>query len=140
MFGWEFPPMSSGGLGTACYGLTKSLSRKGIEITFVLPYSGDFDADFLKLIPAGNIKIKKVATLLQPYMTSNEYKKSLAKSQIPGIYGSTLFDEVHRYTLAAEKIAEDAVSKIHGPVFHRRDIGTAALIEKRVEMMRELRG
>mgnify|MGYP001597285185 FL=1 len=107
MFGWEFPPMSSGGLGTACYGLTKSLSRKGVEITFVLPYSGDFDADFLKLIPAGNIKIKKVATLLQPYMTSNEYKKSLAKSQIPGIYGSTLFDEVHRYTLAAEKIAED---------------------------------
>ena len=38
MFGWEFPPLSSGGLGTACYGLTKSLSKKGVEITFVLPY------------------------------------------------------------------------------------------------------
>ena len=107
MFGWEFPPLSSGGLGTACYGLTKSLSRKGIEVTFVLPYSGGFDVDFLKLIPAGNIKIKKIAALLRPYMTSQEYKKSLGGKPMPGIYGSTLFDEVHRYTLAAEKIAED---------------------------------
>ncbi len=33
MFGWEFPPHISGGLGTACYGLTKSLSEsKDAEI------------------------------------------------------------------------------------------------------------
>ncbi|KKT36370.1 MAG: glycosyl transferase group 1, partial [Parcubacteria group bacterium GW2011_GWC1_44_26] len=23
MFGWEFPPHNSGGLGTACFGLTR---------------------------------------------------------------------------------------------------------------------
>ncbi|MFA6918328.1 MAG: phosphoribosylamine--glycine ligase [Candidatus Gracilibacteria bacterium] len=43
-------------------------------------------------------------------------------------------------TLAeAEKLAESAVGAVKGPVFYRKDIGTAALIEKRVEMMRELR-
>ena len=107
MFGWEFPPLSSGGLGTACYGLTKSLSKKGVEITFVLPYSSDIDADFLKLIPAGNVKIRKIASVLQPYMSSQEYKKSLGKKSSPKMYGSSLFDEVYRYTLAAEKIAEE---------------------------------
>ena len=37
MLGWEFPPYISGGLGTACYGLTKALSEQGTEIAFVLP-------------------------------------------------------------------------------------------------------
>ena len=37
MLGWEFPPFISGGLGTACYGLTKAMSRLGTEIFFVLP-------------------------------------------------------------------------------------------------------
>jgi glycosyltransferase involved in cell wall biosynthesis len=37
MLGWEFPPFISGGLGTACYGLTKALSEQGTEIAFVLP-------------------------------------------------------------------------------------------------------
>lgn len=37
MLGWEFPPFIAGGLGTACYGLTKALDRLGHEILFVLP-------------------------------------------------------------------------------------------------------
>src|SRR3954468_3747641 len=37
MLGWEFPPFISGGLGTACYGLTKALSGIGADIMFVLP-------------------------------------------------------------------------------------------------------
>src|SRR6187402_3789649 len=37
MLGWEFPPFISGGLGTACYGLTKSMSGIGVDIMFVLP-------------------------------------------------------------------------------------------------------
>ena len=108
MFGWEFPPMSSGGLGTACYGLTKSLSKKGVDITFVVPYSAEGnDTDFLKLLPAASIKIRKIKSILQPYMSSMEYKSSLGKKPSPKIYGTGLFDEVHRYTLAAEKIAEE---------------------------------
>ncbi|MBN1795093.1 MAG: glycosyltransferase family 4 protein [Sedimentisphaerales bacterium] len=37
MLGWEFPPFISGGLGTACYGLTKAMDKLGIKVTFVLP-------------------------------------------------------------------------------------------------------
>ncbi|MCC6322547.1 MAG: glycosyltransferase [Phycisphaerales bacterium] len=37
MLGWEFPPFIAGGLGTACYGLTKALDRLGHEVIFVLP-------------------------------------------------------------------------------------------------------
>lgn len=37
MLGWEFPPFISGGLGTACFGLTKGLDRQGVEVLFVLP-------------------------------------------------------------------------------------------------------
>ncbi|HEX8039694.1 MAG TPA: glycosyltransferase family 4 protein [Chryseosolibacter sp.] len=36
-FGWEFPPHITGGLGTACYGLTKSLMKQGTDILFVVP-------------------------------------------------------------------------------------------------------
>jgi glycosyltransferase involved in cell wall biosynthesis len=37
MLGWEFPPFISGGLGTACYGLTKAMSGIGTDVMFVLP-------------------------------------------------------------------------------------------------------
>jgi glycosyltransferase involved in cell wall biosynthesis len=37
MLGWEFPPFITGGLGTACYGLTRAMSARGTEIAFVLP-------------------------------------------------------------------------------------------------------
>ena len=40
MLGWEFPPFISGGLGTACYGLTKAMSGIGTDIMFVLPAPG----------------------------------------------------------------------------------------------------
>jgi glycogen(starch) synthase len=39
MFGWEFPPFVSGGLGTACFGMTRALTDLGHEIRFcAAPY------------------------------------------------------------------------------------------------------
>ena len=37
MLGWEFPPFITGGLGTACHGLTKAMAAMGADVTFVLP-------------------------------------------------------------------------------------------------------
>jgi hypothetical protein len=37
MFGWEFPPHISGGLGTACHGLTEALGNEDLEVQFVVP-------------------------------------------------------------------------------------------------------
>lgn len=39
----------------------------------------------------------------------------------------------------AERMAEKAIQQIHGPVFHREDIGTSALIQQRIDMMQRLR-
>jgi glycosyltransferase involved in cell wall biosynthesis len=39
MLGWEFPPYISGGLGTACFGLTKGLDEVGVDVAFVLPHA-----------------------------------------------------------------------------------------------------
>lgn len=48
MLGWELPPHNSGGLGVACYHLSKALSMKGAEIDFVVPYSASHDdIDFM---------------------------------------------------------------------------------------------
>ena len=35
----------------------------------------------------------------------------------------------------AEEIAEKEVSKIKGPLFHRKDIGTTELIQKKINNM-----
>ncbi|MBI2634593.1 phosphoribosylamine--glycine ligase [Candidatus Peregrinibacteria bacterium] len=40
----------------------------------------------------------------------------------------------------AEKLAQSAVEKVQGPVFYRKDIGTKALIDERIKMMKEIRG
>lgn len=106
MFGWEFPPYSSGGLGTACYGLTKGLSRKGVKVLFVIPHSGSEDAEFVRLIPAGNVKVKRIRSIIQPYLTSNEYSSELTRRK-NRIYGSNLFEEVDRYAEIAKKIAQE---------------------------------
>ena len=39
----------------------------------------------------------------------------------------------------AEKKAEEGISQVAGNVFHRKDIGTAALIQKRIENMKKVR-
>ena len=58
MFGWEFPPHIAGGLGTACYGLTKGLAQNGVGVTFVMPKAiGDEDKSFLKIISADDVVI-----------------------------------------------------------------------------------
>jgi glycogen synthase len=58
MFGWEFPPHISGGLGTACYGLTHSLGKEEVDVLFVVPkLHGDEPIERVRLINASNIKV-----------------------------------------------------------------------------------
>lgn len=37
MFGWEFPPYISGGLGSACEGMVRALTGRGTQVIFVVP-------------------------------------------------------------------------------------------------------
>ena len=55
MFGWEFPPHIAGGLGTACYGMTRGLARNGVEVVFVMPRAyGDEDQRFVRVVNASD--------------------------------------------------------------------------------------
>jgi len=59
MFGWEFPPHISGGLGTASYGLTKGMATlDDLEVIFVVPKVwGDEDQSVVRLIGANKIPV-----------------------------------------------------------------------------------
>ncbi|WP_297085564.1 glycosyltransferase family 4 protein [uncultured Draconibacterium sp.] len=75
MFGWEFPPHISGGLGTACYGLTKGMSElNDVDVTFVVPKAfGDEDQTRIKLIGANNIPVTQQTVSFNSTSNAIEY-------------------------------------------------------------------
>jgi len=90
MFGWEFPPHITGGLGTACFGLTKGLVNLGAEVIFVVPKAfGDESHPGFRLVNAsdiemnftevrhqeiwGRIKYMEIGSNLIPYVGPEEY-------------------------------------------------------------------
>lgn len=113
MFGWEFPPHNSGGLGTACLGLTKALAKQDVDVTFVLPQRIDLKNDHAKFVFAdegkdkARVKFRKIDSIIQPYLTSDGYLKELDKVTRKTIYGARLIDEVRRYAIEARVIAEE---------------------------------
>lgn len=105
MFGWEFPPHNSGGLGVACQGLSRALSETGVEVIFVLPKKVSTDESF-RFVFADNvfITVRTVDALLTPYVTSEQYG-SVVRQMGSTIYGNNLFEEVMRYAMRAKDIA-----------------------------------
>lgn len=60
MLGWEFPPIISGGLGIACYGIAKSVSQKA-DLTLILPRTDEnFNMPGVELIGLGNIELEDI--------------------------------------------------------------------------------
>lgn len=104
MFGWEFPPFNSGGLGVACLGLTKALSALGSDILFVMPKKFDIRVPWTQLIFAEDLeaKVRAFDSTLTPYITSKGYRAADGES---GIYGHDLFSEVARYARFGAHIA-----------------------------------
>ena len=97
MFGWEFPPHIAGGLGTACYGLTKGLANHDIQILFVMPKAaGDEDQSAVRIINASdvemlehipgqnirweNVNFMEISSNLVPYMTPDVFEKAVQES------------------------------------------------------------
>jgi glycosyltransferase involved in cell wall biosynthesis len=107
MLGWEYPPHISGGLGTACEGLTTALAPLGVEIEFVVPHLyGSERAPHMHLVspetragggrgaastPARALSVTSaeaagppglhttaIPALLSPYLSPEEYKSFAA--------------------------------------------------------------
>jgi glycogen(starch) synthase len=71
MLGWELPPHNSGGLGIACYQLCKALSKKPLDIEFILPYQADHGIDFMDITAAYP---QGVASVLRSGIAYDSYK------------------------------------------------------------------
>lgn len=106
MFGWEFPPFNSGGLGVACQGLSRSLAERGFEVLFVMPKQLDISTPFARMIFAEKDGVETIHfnSALSPYLSKSSYIRARGKSEI---YGPDLFAEVERYRAAAAQIARD---------------------------------
>lgn len=109
MFGWEFPPHNSGGLGTACLGLTKALARAGVNITFVLPKTVGVNPDFMNILFADtkNVRFRGIETILSAYMTPKSYTTALRYAKRRRGLANTLIEEVYRYGVEARRIARE---------------------------------
>ncbi len=60
MLGWEFPPHISGGLGTACFGLTQGLGRIGVDVLFVVPRAwGDEDRRAARILGCNHVSFRE---------------------------------------------------------------------------------
>lgn len=74
MFGWEFPPHITGGLGTACYGLAKGLLKQNVEVVFVVPKAyGDEDNSVARIVNASDIEIDYRNKIYQTYWKNLTY-------------------------------------------------------------------
>src|SRR5665213_1709057 len=105
MFGWEFPPHHSGGLGVACKGLTRAMAARGIEIVFVMPKKLDVGAPWARFVFADTgFSARAVNSTLKPYVSGQGYSRAEHDSSI---YGSSLLDEVRRYALLGGAIAQE---------------------------------
>ena len=146
MLGWEFPPFISGGLGTACYGLTKAMDKLGIEVTFVLPTMVDTDyTTHVRLLtpacrrPAGgskssalkNVTFCAIKSPLQAYTTADVYQQRMEEmlwqkqktlsptTRFQGAmdYSGNMYEEVRRYAVVAAELA----AAEHFDVVHAHD-------------------
>jgi glycosyltransferase involved in cell wall biosynthesis len=110
MYGWEFPPANSGGLGVACYGLSRGLVQEGAEVTFVLPRRCPVAQNGAKVVFADTVRDvltdEQTRLLLSGYATTKEQTDFLERSRTRGAtYGASLFDEVLRYAAHSTDVA-----------------------------------
>ncbi len=122
MFGWEFPPFNSGGLGVACLGLTRALADKDLDLVFVMPKRLPDSVPFAKMVsaqidraPAADglpataaITEYSINSPVTPYVSSDVYanqKDGLHYADGTPVYGSDLVSEALRYAKLGGAIA-----------------------------------
>jgi len=124
MFGWEFPPYVSGGLGVACEGLVRGLLELETEVALVLPRPvGASRVPNLTLLSAApergprsprrspRLRVRRIATALRPYASEfldeeGRHAADAADVEIAGNNGPDLPRDVLRYAQAARRLAE----------------------------------
>lgn len=101
MLGWELPPHNSGGLGTACYQMCKALSKQGVDIEFIVPYTASHDdIDFMKVTPALPVTARAIQ---KSGMAYDNFKYTYKDGTVKEI---GMMAHTDNYVKAVESIAE----------------------------------
>ncbi|MBD3273105.1 glycosyltransferase [Candidatus Dependentiae bacterium] len=95
MLGWEFPPYSWGGLGTACYGLIKGFSKTDIKINLILPYKHKT-----------NIKNCSISCAKTDLVKFNKYKNNQLKQKIYNNLYTNLSKKITYYAKSCSLLAK----------------------------------
>ena len=116
MFGWEFPPHITGGLGTACFGLTKGLAKHDVDVIFVVPKAyGDESEEAVRLVNASDIpfdmkdekyneywnriKYMEIGSNIVPYVGPEEFEKMVEKREKTGEeFTSSVFRREYKFS------------------------------------------
>lgn len=110
MFGWEYPPVHSGGLGVACQGLVRGLLKNGVKVTLVLPVAGGADDGAQKRYPSdAECAVLELDSLIDPYDDIAAYAERVVDlpRETQQLYGPDLGAAVERYTAASIRITKD---------------------------------
>ncbi|MGA1467622.1 MAG: glycosyltransferase [Phycisphaerales bacterium] len=95
MLGWEFPPFITGGLGTACFGLTKALDRAGVQVTFVLPRPiPPESSSHVELITPGRLPLRSEGPPAAPAPAPNPAKSPTESNPPRGVSTETWWQEL----------------------------------------------
>ncbi len=136
MFGWEFPPVHSGGLGVACEGLVRGLMKNGIDVTLVLPHVSAKDAAHRDVISAAAdvCSVVPVASNLRAYDDLRAFAARSGPSH--ALYGPDLSAAVAHYTAASV----EASQHVQADVVHCHDwmtygAGAAAAKQRSVPLV-----
>ncbi len=110
-FGWDFPPSRNGGLGVACFGLTRELTKEGVEVIFVLPKQQDTagNARFVFADKTYSVRVKEVESYLRPYHSAESqvyFIEGYDKDGKPIIGSRSIIEEAHRFAHHASVIAK----------------------------------
>jgi glycosyltransferase involved in cell wall biosynthesis len=132
MFGWEYPPHHSGGLGVACKGMAHALIDNDVHVCFMLPRKLSINESKVTLKYAD----EKVSTssmvitphleilareLQNPYLTSYEYEKRLQIFIKAGgkIIPRTLLEQVDHYATLVQTLSREELSEYD--IIHAHD-------------------
>ena len=102
MFGWEFPPHISGGLGTACLGIAQGLAKNDVEVLFVMPKaSGDEDASAAKIINASDVEMLQNTEKIEDFWKHINFME-IGSNLVPYLDPETFARERDAYLKAGE--------------------------------------
>lgn len=122
MFGWEYPPKHSGGLGVACQGLVRGLLHHNIKVTLVLPSAVDAKESIDVVSPTlAEWLTVQVPSNLQPYDSFATFEERTHSTTVPAsmqeLYGPDLGQAVEKYTA----LAVDMTKHVDPDVIHCHD-------------------